>query len=108
MSKSSSRLASLVSHASRVVTTPTGLDGGLQLIVNTSPIAAALLLKLAQKRAQHPVLQKVGGDGSRLAELAAGIVRGAGSVAEARVIMRTFGELAWAHASGRGGIAHLR
>ncbi|KLT41164.1 hypothetical protein CC85DRAFT_276478 [Cutaneotrichosporon oleaginosum] len=94
MSKSnSSCFANLVAHAARTVSTPSGLDGGLQLFAYTGPVVAQLVLKLAQARAKHPILQKVGGDTARLTELAAGIVRGAGNISEARVIMRAFGLL---------------
>lgn len=94
MSKNQLSLQTIVSRLARTVSTPTGLDGGLQLIAYTSPVAAALLLKLAKARAEHPILQKVGspGDGARLTELAAGIVRAGGSISEARVVMRAFGE----------------
>jgi hypothetical protein len=92
MSKSNSCFANIIAHAARTVSTPTGLDGGLQLMAYTGPVAAQIVLKLAQARAKHPILQKVGGDTARLTELAAGLVRGAGNVSEARVIMRAFGE----------------
>ncbi|BEI90990.1 uncharacterized protein CcaverHIS019_0310600 [Cutaneotrichosporon cavernicola] len=91
MSKSNSCFNALVARAARTVSTPAGLDGGLQFMAYTGPVAAQLVLKLAQARINHPVLQKLTSDTGRLTELAAGIVRGAGNVSEARVIMRAFG-----------------
>jgi hypothetical protein len=67
----------------------------------SSPLVIALLLRLARLRAAHPRLglqsrgsgaaMRVGGE--RLVRLAEGWANAAGSVADARVIMRAFGEL---------------
>jgi hypothetical protein len=65
----------------------------------TSPLIIALLLRLARFRAAHPHLRfglrgggaSVKGGGEGLVRLAEGWGRAAGSVADARVIMRAFG-----------------
>ncbi|GMK53722.1 hypothetical protein CspeluHIS016_0103080 [Cutaneotrichosporon spelunceum] len=93
-SSSSSCFHAIISRAARTAMTPTGLDGGLQLMAYTGPVAAQIVLKLAEARAKHPHLQKVvKSDTGRLTELAGGLLRGSGNISEARVIMRSFGLL---------------
>lgn len=91
MSKSSSFNA-LIDRLARATSSPAGLDGGLQAISYGSPLVAAAILKFVQLSRDHPILSGVKGDGVALTNTAAGILKAAGSVAEARVVMRTFGE----------------
>lgn len=91
MSKPNTSVQAVISRLSRAVSTPAGLDAGLQAISYGSPLVAAALLKLVQLSREHPVLSGLKGDDVALTSTAAGILKAAGSVAEARVVMRTFG-----------------
>lgn len=86
MSKTESKIEKFLTKASTVLATQQGLDAGLHLMQYSSPLAAAALLKIVQKRAQHGVKSP------ELINLSTGIVRAGTSVGEARTIMRAFGE----------------
>ncbi|ORY35488.1 hypothetical protein BCR39DRAFT_461593 [Naematelia encephala] len=106
MSKTLSPLASpqaLLARLTKLTSTIPGLDASLMLAQYSSPIVIALLLRLAKFRANHPRLSlqmsragavgvKVDG-GFGLVKLAEGWARAAGSIGDARVIMRAFGLL---------------
>lgn len=81
-----SKLENLLAHASSVLSTQSGLDAGLHLMQYSSPLVAAALLKLVQKRAEAGVKSP------ELINISTGIVRAGTSLGEARTIMRAFGE----------------
>jgi hypothetical protein len=77
----------LLNRLSALTSTLTGLDGVLMLAQYSSPLIIALLLRLAK-------LKKDGG--KNLLGLAGGIAAGAGSLGDARTVMRAFGTWPWA------------
>ncbi|WWD19171.1 hypothetical protein CI109_103629 [Kwoniella shandongensis] len=91
--------ALLLARLTKLTSTIPGLDASLMLAQYSSPLIIALLLRLASFRAQHPRLRLALGGGNSspggfgLVKLAEGWGRAAGSIADARVIMRAFGML---------------
>ncbi|KAK8854683.1 hypothetical protein IAR55_003422 [Kwoniella newhampshirensis] len=88
----------LLSRLTRLTSTIPGLDASLMLAQYSSPLVIALLLRLASFQARYPRLTlAVGGKSSPggfgLVKLAEGWGRAAGSISDARVIMRAFGLL---------------
>lgn len=86
MSKTESQIEKFLSKASTVLATQQGLDAGLHLMAYSSPLVAAAMLKIVQRRAQQGVKSPT------LINSAAGVVRAGTAVGEARTIMRAFGE----------------
>lgn len=86
MSKTESQIEAFLSKASTVLATQQGLDAGLHLFAYSSPLVAAAILKLVQKRAERGIKSP------QLINTATGFVRAGTSVGEARTIMRAFGE----------------
>jgi len=78
----------LLNRLSALTSTLTGLDGVLMLAQYSSPLVIALLLRLAK-------MKKEGGKG--LLQLAGGLAVGAGSIGDARTVMRAFGTFASHH-----------
>ncbi|OWZ37750.1 hypothetical protein LQV05_005733 [Cryptococcus neoformans] len=92
----------LLARLSRLTSTIPGLDASLMLAQYSSPIVIALLLKLAAFKARHPKVTFASGAGKRtltvdggfgLAKVAEGWGKAAGSIGDARVVMRAFGLL---------------
>lgn len=83
-----SKVENLIAHASSALSTQPGLDAGLHLMQYSSPLVAAALLKLVQRRAEQGIKSP------ELINTATGIVRAGTSVGEARTVMRAFGECA--------------
>jgi hypothetical protein len=73
----------ILNRLSKVTSTLTGLDGALMLAQYSSPLVIALLLRLAKLRRDG---------GKSLIGLAGGLASGAGSIGEARTVMRAFGQ----------------
>ena len=100
MSKSAVAASSprvLLARLTKLTSTIPGLDASLMLAQYTSPIVITLLISLAKFRTSHPRLRmRLGGgkgDGAAsLVKLAEGWGKAAGSIGDARVIMRAFGE----------------
>ncbi|AAW44574.2 hypothetical protein CNG01910 [Cryptococcus deneoformans JEC21] len=92
----------LLARLSRLTSTVPGLDASLMLAQYSSPLVIALLLKLAAFKARHPKVTFASGAGKRvltvdggfgLAKVAEGWGKAAGSIGDARVVMRAFGLL---------------
>jgi hypothetical protein len=88
----------LLARLTRLTATIPGLDASLMLVQYSSPIVIALLLRLAKFRADHPRIRMsdkavAAGAGAGLVRLATGWGKMAGSVGDARVVMRAFGKL---------------
>ncbi|EIW68358.1 hypothetical protein TREMEDRAFT_32090 [Tremella mesenterica DSM 1558] len=91
----------LLARLTRLTSTISGLDASLMLAQYSSPFVIAILLRLARFRADHPRVRMtvaakrevVSDRGMALTRLAEGWGRAAGSIADARVIMRAFGLL---------------
>ena len=86
----------ILARITRMAGTIGGLDATLMMAQYTSPLVIALLLKLAQLRARMQVRfsisgAKLSGGGAGLVALAEGWGQAAGSVGEARTIMRLVG-----------------
>lgn len=90
----------LLARLSRLTSTIPGLDASLMLAQYSSPLVIALLLRLAAFKARHPKVTLVSGAGKRtltvnggfgLAKIADGWGNAAGSIGDARVVMRAFG-----------------
>ena len=89
----------MVDRLAKLTSTIPGLDASLMLVQYSSPFVIALLLRLAKFRADHPRVRlgqsaKVSlgpSGGASLTRLAEGWGKAAGSIADARVIMRAFG-----------------
>ncbi|XAO26054.1 hypothetical protein I312_104888 [Cryptococcus bacillisporus CA1280] len=92
----------LLARLSRLTSTIPGLDASLMLAQYSSPLVIALLLRLAAFKARHPKVTLASGAGKRtltvnggfgLAKIADGWGNAAGSIGDARVVMRAFGLL---------------
>ncbi|KAK4684409.1 hypothetical protein P7C73_g5772, partial [Tremellales sp. Uapishka_1] len=96
MSKAIASPRALLARLVKLTSTIPGLDASLMLAQYSSPLIITLLLRLAQFRAAHPRIRMGGGKASGgfgLVKLAEGWAKAAGSIGDARVIMRAFGLL---------------
>ncbi len=82
----------LLARLTKLTSTIPGLDASLMLAQYSSPLVIAFLLGLARFRQAHPRLSTKGYNGNGLIKLAEGWAKAAGSIGDARVIMRAFGQ----------------
>ena len=82
----------LLARVTRLTSTIPGLDASLMLAQYSSPLVIAFLLGLAKFRVNHPRLNTKAITGAGLIRLAEGWAKAAGSIGDARVIMRAFGK----------------
>lgn len=100
MSDSKPHHTNMLARVMKLTSTKEGLDASLMMAQYSSPLVIAFLLSLARFRASHPHLAfslrgkgGVAGDGGQsLVRMSEGIAKAAGSIGDARVIMRAFGE----------------
>jgi hypothetical protein len=85
----------LLARLTRLTSTIPGLDSSLMVAQYSAPLIMAILLRLAKFRAAHGSKSTVG-NGSGLVRLADGWGKAAGSIADARVVMRAFGKSPYA------------